>query len=72
MQERHEVADWNRILTAVKVVPFEDEAELEEVKARAAKRSELGMAFMPVKKARRTKEELGLETKLVFAINPTD
>jgi hypothetical protein len=26
LQERHDVADWNRILTAVKVVKFEDEA----------------------------------------------
>jgi hypothetical protein len=72
MQERHEVVDWNRILTAVKVVLFEDDAEFEEVEARAAKKSELGMAFRPNKKARRTQEELGLETELVFAINPKD
>jgi hypothetical protein len=30
------------------------------------------MAFSPNKKARRMQEELGLETELVFAINPTD
>jgi hypothetical protein len=72
MQENHEVADLNRILTAIKVARFEDEAEFEEVKARAAKKSELGMAFTPNKKSRRTQEELGLETELTFAINPTD
>jgi hypothetical protein len=37
MQERHEVVDWNRILTAIKMVRFEDEAEFEDVKARAEK-----------------------------------
>jgi hypothetical protein len=72
MRERHEVADWNRILTAIKVVQFEDEAEFKEVKARAAKKSELGMVFTPNKKARRTQEELGLETEFAFVINPTD
>jgi hypothetical protein len=66
------VADWNPILTTIKVVRFEDEAEFEEVKARAAKNSELGMAFTPNKKARRTQEELGLETELVFDLNPKD
>jgi hypothetical protein len=34
MQERDEVVEWNRILTAVKVVRFEDEDEFEEVKVR--------------------------------------
>jgi hypothetical protein len=41
----------NLILTAVKVVRFDDEAEFQEVKTRAAKKSELGMAFTPNKKA---------------------
>jgi hypothetical protein len=72
MQERHDVAEWNRILTAVKVVWFEDEEEFEEVKARATKKSDLGMAFTPNKKARRAQEELGLEKELVFVINPTN
>jgi hypothetical protein len=66
------VVEWNRILTTVKVVRFEDEDEFEEVKARATKKSDLGMAFTPNKKARRTQEELGLEKELVVAINPTD
>jgi hypothetical protein len=61
MQERHGVAEWNLILTAVKVVRFEDEYEFEEVKARATRKSDLGMASTPNKKARRTQEELGLE-----------
>jgi uncharacterized protein with GYD domain len=72
MQERHEVVEWNRILTAVKVVRFEDEDEFEEVKARSTKKSDLGIVFTPNKKARRTQEELGLEKELVFAINLTD
>jgi hypothetical protein len=72
MQERHEVAEWNRILTAVKVVQFEDEDEFEEVKARATNNSDLGMAFTPNKNSRRTQDELGLEKELVFPINPTD
>jgi hypothetical protein len=50
-QERHDVADWNRILTVVKVVRFDDEAEFQEVNTRAANKSELGMAFTPYKKA---------------------
>jgi hypothetical protein len=29
LQERHDVADWNRILTAVNVVRFDDEAEFQ-------------------------------------------
>jgi hypothetical protein len=41
MQERHEVAEWNLILTAVKVVRFEDKYEFEEVKARATRKSDL-------------------------------
>jgi hypothetical protein len=61
MQERHEVAEWNRILTAVKVVRFEDEDELEEVKARATRKLDLGMVFTPNKNARRMQEEFGLE-----------
>jgi hypothetical protein len=55
------VAEWNRILTAVKVVRFEDEDELEEVKARATKKLDLGMAFTPDKNAQRMQEELGRE-----------
>jgi hypothetical protein len=72
MQEKHEVVEWNRIITAVKVVRFEDEDEFEKVKARSTKKSDLGMALTLNKKARRTQEELGLEKELVFAINPTD
>jgi hypothetical protein len=72
MQERHAVADQNRILTAVKVLRFEDEEEFEEVKAAAAKKSEIGILCMPNKKERQTQEELGMGTELVFAINPTD
>jgi hypothetical protein len=36
LKERRDVADWNRILTAVKVVRFDDDAEFQEVKTRAA------------------------------------
>jgi hypothetical protein len=50
LQERHDVAAWNRILTAVKVVRLDDEAEFQEVKTRAAKKYELGMAFTPNRK----------------------
>jgi hypothetical protein len=32
MQERHDVADWNIILTALNVVHFDDEVKFEEVK----------------------------------------
>jgi hypothetical protein len=39
IHERHDVADWNRILTTVKVVRFDDEADFQEVKTRAAKKS---------------------------------
>jgi hypothetical protein len=53
MQERHEAVEWNRILTAVKVVRFEDEDEFEEVKARSTKKSDIGIVFTPNKKARR-------------------
>jgi hypothetical protein len=56
VQEKREVADWNRILTDVKVVRFVDTIEFEEVKARAAKKYELGIAFNPSKKARLTRE----------------
>jgi hypothetical protein len=72
LQERHDVADWNRILTAVKVVRFADEAEFQEVKTRAAKKSELGMEFMPSKKAKIPRDEIEFEAELLFDINPTD
>jgi hypothetical protein len=72
LQERHDVADWNRILTAIKVVRFDDEAEFQEVKTRAAKKYELGMAFTPSKKAKITRDEIELEADLLFDINPTD
>jgi hypothetical protein len=72
LQERHDVADWNRILTAVKVARFDDEAEFQEVKTRAAKKSELGMAFTPSKKAKIPRCEIELEAELLFDINPTD
>jgi hypothetical protein len=69
LQERHYVADWDRILTTVKVVYFDDEAEFEEVKARSAKKSEPGLAFTPSKKMKITREEVGLDSDLVFEIN---
>jgi hypothetical protein len=72
LQERHDVADWNRILTAVKVVRFDDEADFHQVKTRAANNSELGMAFTPSKKADITRAEIELEDELLFDINPTD
>jgi hypothetical protein len=72
LQERHDVADWNQIITAVKVVRFDDEAEFQEVKTRAAKKSELGMAFTPNKKAKIPRGEIEFEAKLLFDINPTD
>jgi hypothetical protein len=72
LQEGHDVADWNRILTAVKVLRFDDEAELQEVKTRAAKKSELGMAFTTNKKAKIPRGEIELEAELLFDINPTD
>jgi hypothetical protein len=61
VQEKHEIADWSMILTAAKVVMFDDAIEFEEVKARAAMKSELGMAFTPSKKLRLTQEESGLD-----------
>jgi hypothetical protein len=72
IQERHDVADWNRIITDFKVVRFEDDAECQEVKTRAAKKSELGMAFTPSKKAQIPRDEIELEAELLFYINPTD
>jgi hypothetical protein len=69
LQERHDVVDWNRILTAVKVVRFYNEAEFQEVKTRSAKKSELGMAFTPSKKANITQDEIELEAELLFDIN---
>jgi hypothetical protein len=51
---------------------MEPDPEFEEVKARSTKKSDLGMAFTPKKKAWLMQEELGLEKELVFAINPTD
>jgi hypothetical protein len=59
----HDVADWNRILTAVKVVIFDDESELQEVKTRAAKKSELGMALCLTRRLR------SLEVKLSWRLN---
>jgi hypothetical protein len=53
------------------VVHFDDEVEFEEVKFRAAKNAELGMAFTPSKKAIITREELGLDSECVFEITPT-
>jgi hypothetical protein len=64
----HDVADWNHILTSVEVVHFYDEAEFQEVKARAAKKSELGLAFTPTKKAKIAREELGLDSNLVIDV----
>jgi hypothetical protein len=72
LQERHGVADWNRIITAVKVVRFDDEAKFHEVKQRAAKKSELGVAFTPSKKAKIPCDEIEFEAELLFDINPTD
>jgi hypothetical protein len=54
------------------VVRFDDEAEFQEVKTRAAKKSELGMSFTPSKKAKMTRVEIELEAELLFDINPTD
>jgi hypothetical protein len=54
------------------VVRFDDEAEIHEVKTRAAKKSELGMAFTPNKKAKIPRGEIELEAELLFDINPTD
>jgi hypothetical protein len=53
-------------------VRFDDEAEFQEVKTRAAKKSELGMAFTPTKKAKIPRGEIELEAELLFDINPTD
>jgi hypothetical protein len=72
LQERHDVADWNRFFTAVKVVRFDDEAEFQEVNTRAAKKSELGMAFTPNKKAKIPRGEIESEAELLFDINQTD
>jgi hypothetical protein len=54
LQERNDVADWNRILTAVKVVRFDDDAEFHEVKTRTAQKYELGMAFMAYERIKRS------------------
>jgi hypothetical protein len=63
LQKRHDVADWNRSLTAVKLLCFEDEAEFQEVNTRAAKNSDLGLTFTPSKMAKITREELGNNLK---------
>jgi hypothetical protein len=72
LQGRHDVVNWNRILTAVKVVRFDDGVEFQEVKTRAATKSELGMAVTPSKKAKITRDEIELEADLLLDINPTD
>jgi hypothetical protein len=66
LQEIHDVANWDRILTAVKVVRFGDKVELQEVKIRAAKKSELGMAFTPSKKATITRMKLSWRLNCCF------
>jgi hypothetical protein len=68
LKERRDVADLNRILTAVKVVRFDDDAEFQEVKTRAATKSELGMVFTPIKKAKIPRDEIELEAELLFDI----
>jgi hypothetical protein len=72
LQERHDVVDWNRIITAVKVSRFDYEADFQEVKTRAARKSELGMALTPNKKAKIPRGEIELDAELLFDINPTD
>jgi hypothetical protein len=72
LQERQDVAYWNRILTDVKGVRFDGEAEFQEVKTRTAKKSELGMAFTPSKKAKIPRDEIELEAELLIDTNPTD
>jgi hypothetical protein len=72
MQEKHAVADWNSIINVIKMVVFDDAVDFEEVKARVAKKSELGMGFIPSKKARLTQKDCGLDSTLVFEINPND
>jgi hypothetical protein len=46
-------------MTAVKAVRFDDSIEFEEVKARAAKKSELGVDVTTSKKARNTQKKYG-------------
>jgi hypothetical protein len=53
-------------------VRFDDEAEFQEVKTGAAKKSELGMVLTPNKKAKIPRGEIELEAALLFDINPTD
>jgi hypothetical protein len=72
LQERDDVADCNRTLTAAKVVRFDDEAEFQEVKTRAPKKYDIGMAFTPTKKAKIPGGEIELEAEFLFDINPPD
>jgi hypothetical protein len=50
-------------------VRFDDETKFQEVKTRAANKSELGRAFMPSKKANIPCDEIELEAELIFDIN---
>jgi hypothetical protein len=72
LQEIHDASDLNMIHTTVHVVRFEDEAELQEVKTRAAKTFDLCLAFTPSKKAKIVRDELGLNSDLLFYIEPID
>jgi hypothetical protein len=54
----------------VNVASFDDSVEFEEVKARAAKESKLGMVFTPSKKERLTQQDSRLDSPLVFEIDP--
>jgi hypothetical protein len=71
MQEKREIADWNRIITATRVVRFYDSFQFEEV-ARAAKKSKLGMVFTPNKKATIMQKHSSFDSTLVssFLGNP--
>jgi hypothetical protein len=53
-------------------VHFDYEVEFEELKARAAKKSELGMDFTLRKKVIIIREELGLNSDFVLKINSVD
>jgi hypothetical protein len=52
IREQHPVAEWNRILLAIKQGDFEKESEFSKIKLRAARESAFSKSFTPRKKVR--------------------
>jgi hypothetical protein len=50
IREQHPVAEWNRILLAIKEGGFENKSEFNEIKLRAARKPVFGKSFTPRKK----------------------